>query len=196
MTTLLAYLEIALFLFTEGRLRTGEAAKSLEQGAFDQNSTRRIGQAFFTAGMALLAAPLLNWIGVGRLSAPVTVPQMRALAILTLPENLPGMTIKDLTRAMGLSQSTVSGIVDRLERMMLVRRLADAQDKRRSRIEAAHEVKTYVQKEVIEQRLSALAYALGRTSAAERAMILSALETLERLLVNDKGRNDNLTGIS
>ncbi len=70
MTTLLAYLEIALFLFTEGRLRTGEASKSLEQGAFDQNSTRRIGQAFFTAGMALLAAPLLNWIGVGRLRAP------------------------------------------------------------------------------------------------------------------------------
>ncbi len=30
MTTLLAYLEIALFFFTEGRLRTGEEAKSLE----------------------------------------------------------------------------------------------------------------------------------------------------------------------
>ncbi len=127
--------------------------------------------------------------------APVTVPQMRALAILTLPENLPGMTIKDLTQAMGLSQSTVSGIVDRLGRMKLVRRQPDARDKRRSRIVAADEVKTYVQKEVIEQRLSALAYALGRTSAAERAMILSSLETLERLLVNDRGRNDNLTGI-
>ncbi len=116
--------------------------------------------------------------------APVTVPQMRALAILTMPENLSGMTIKDLTRAMGLSQSTVSGIVERLERMKLVRRQADAQDKRRSRIEAADEVKTYVQKEVIEQRLGALVNVLGRTSAAERAMIIQALETLERMLVN------------
>ncbi len=70
MTTLLAYFEIALFLFTEGRLRSGKAAKSLEQGAFDRNSTRRIGQAFFIVSMSLLAAPLLNWVGVWRLRAP------------------------------------------------------------------------------------------------------------------------------
>ncbi len=116
--------------------------------------------------------------------APVTVPQMRALAILTLPENLNGMALKDLTRAMGLSQSTVSGIVDRLERMKLVRRQADAHDRRKSRIEAADEVKNYVQKEVIEQRLGALAKALSSASGAERAMILQALEMLERLLVD------------
>ncbi len=114
--------------------------------------------------------------------APVTVPQMRALAVLTLPENLNGMALKDLTSAMGLSQSTVSGIVDRLERMKFVRRKVDDHDRRRSLVEAADEVKTYVQKEVIEQRLGALAQALGNASPAERAAILQALETLERLL--------------
>ncbi len=118
--------------------------------------------------------------------APLTVPQMRALAILTLPENLNGMALKDLTRALGLSQSTVSGMVDRLERLKLARRRVDAQDRRLTRVEAAEEVKTYVQKEVIEQRLGAMMRALGKASPAERARILQALETLERLLVKER----------
>ena len=115
--------------------------------------------------------------------APVTVPQMRALGILTQPENLDGMALKELTQAMSLSQSTVSGIVERLERMKFVRRQVDARDRRRSRIVAADEVKHYVQKEVMEQRLGALIKALGSASGAQRGMIREALETLERLLV-------------
>ncbi len=127
----------------------------------------------------------------GLARAPVTVPQMRALSILTAPENLNGMALKDLTRAMALSQSTVSGIVDRLERMKMVKRQVDEHDRRLTRIEAAEEVKTYVQKVVNEQRLGALIQALGKASSEERAFILQALETLERLLAPPRNSKTN-----
>ncbi len=114
--------------------------------------------------------------------APVTVPQMRALDMLTKPENLGGMTLKELTRAMGLSQSTVSGIVDRLERMDFVQRKTDPNDRRVTRIEANERVKSYVQEEVVASRLSPLLNALEKASSAERELIRQGIKTLERLL--------------
>ena len=69
MTTLLAYLLIALFLFLEGRLRRGRSAKSLERGQSDRGSTGLIGGAFLVTGLALLGAPVLNHSGVARVHA-------------------------------------------------------------------------------------------------------------------------------
>lgn len=66
----------------------------------------------------------------------LTAPQLQAMMILTQPEHLNGITLKELTRAVGLSQSTVSGIVERLERAGLVQRKADKSDRRFTRIEA------------------------------------------------------------
>ena len=74
MTTLLAYLEIALFLVTEGRLRSGKAAKSLQEGSFDRNSTRRIGYAFFLASRALLVGAVFAFtISMGEFGATVFI---------------------------------------------------------------------------------------------------------------------------
>lgn len=67
MTTLLGYLVVAGFLFTEGRLRSGEAAKSFERGRFDQRSTLLIGVAFFLSSLVLLASWLFNWLRIGTL---------------------------------------------------------------------------------------------------------------------------------
>lgn len=113
---------------------------------------------------------------------PLTAPQMRALTVLTLPENLNGMSLKSLTQEMDLSQSTVSGIVDRLERMGLVHRQPDAQDRRVTRVEAGEMVKNYVQKDLAERRLGALLTALEKASPQERGAIRQAMEMLERLL--------------
>jgi len=65
MTTLCAYGIIALFFFIEGRLRQGKAAKSFETGKADQDSTKRIGQAFAAMFLLLLLAPILNTFHIG-----------------------------------------------------------------------------------------------------------------------------------
>jgi protein-S-isoprenylcysteine O-methyltransferase Ste14 len=66
-TTLLAYLLVASFLVTEGRLRQSREAKSLQPSASDRGSTYLIGAYFGVACVALLIAPLLNHIPRGRL---------------------------------------------------------------------------------------------------------------------------------
>src|SRR5262249_29354442 len=45
----------------------GEQAKSLRPEQYDRGSTRLIGQAFFVAIIALIAAPILNAFQIGRL---------------------------------------------------------------------------------------------------------------------------------
>jgi protein-S-isoprenylcysteine O-methyltransferase Ste14 len=66
-TTILGYLVVAGFLSIEGRIRSGEEAKSYERGKFDQRSTMLIGIAFFVSILALLASWLFSLLRVGRL---------------------------------------------------------------------------------------------------------------------------------
>jgi protein-S-isoprenylcysteine O-methyltransferase Ste14 len=64
-TTILAYLLIAIFFgVIDRRLRIGQEAKSLDQTQSDRGSTRLIGYAFFVTGLALAAAPVLNYFQV------------------------------------------------------------------------------------------------------------------------------------
>ncbi len=58
-----AYGLIGCFFVAERLLRQGESAKSLEEGQADPGSTRAIGTAF---GLAMLVAPLLNRLSIGR----------------------------------------------------------------------------------------------------------------------------------
>jgi protein-S-isoprenylcysteine O-methyltransferase Ste14 len=69
-TTLLAYLLTILFLVTEGRLRQSSEARSLDATEPDRGSTRLIGVFFGLACGALLLAPLLNLIPLGRVRHP------------------------------------------------------------------------------------------------------------------------------
>ena len=88
----------------------------------------------------------------------LTSAQMHALAALI--QEPKGMTLKELCERMGLAQSTVSGIVERLERKRLVRRLKDPADRRRTRIEVTEQVKTYMQQDEPLRRLGPLVLAL------------------------------------
>ena len=79
LTTAIALLLIIAFMVLEGRLRQGEQAKSLETGAADQGSSRRVGQAFGASMILMLLAlgldafkiatlpdnTIVGWIGVG-----------------------------------------------------------------------------------------------------------------------------------
>lgn len=109
----------------------------------------------------------------------LTVPQVNALEELAKKD---GLSLKELSRRLYLSHSTVSGIVDRLERRELVRRVPNEQDRRYSRIVLAEGVKAYVSETVPPRRLGPLLEALSRASADEREGILLGLRTLKRLL--------------
>jgi protein-S-isoprenylcysteine O-methyltransferase Ste14 len=71
-TTLLAYALLGVFVALERRLRQGQAAQSLETGAFDRESTRVVGGAFVVSTLGLLLAPGLNMLRRGRTSISPT----------------------------------------------------------------------------------------------------------------------------
>ena len=65
--TVLAYSLVALFSVVEGRLRQGQSARTFEAGAFDRDSTRRLGRAYAIAVICLLVAPVLNYLAIARI---------------------------------------------------------------------------------------------------------------------------------
>lgn len=123
----------------------------------------------------------------------LTVPQMNALEELTRED---GLSLKELSRRMALSHSTVSGIVDRLERRGLVGRRPDERDRRYSRIFLSEEVREYVQAMSPSRRFGPIPKALELASVEERAQILGGVRTLKRLLesVVSDGVGDQDTG--
>jgi DNA-binding MarR family transcriptional regulator len=109
----------------------------------------------------------------------VTVPQMNALEELAKEDAL---NLKELSGRMGLSHSTVSGIVDRLERKGFVGRTPDPEDRRYSRIFLSEKVRDYVRDTVPSRRLGPILKVLELASAGEREQILAGIGTLRRLL--------------
>jgi protein-S-isoprenylcysteine O-methyltransferase len=69
-TTVAAYILLIFFFLLEGRLRKGQAAKSLEVSSSDRGTTRWVGWAFFIAFTVLLLAPLLDYWEIGLLIGP------------------------------------------------------------------------------------------------------------------------------
>jgi DNA-binding MarR family transcriptional regulator len=66
----------------------------------------------------------------------ITVPQFTALQILI---NNGDMTISELSQKMDLACSTITDLIDRMEKTNLVRRRKDEQDKRVVRVEVLQE---------------------------------------------------------
>ena len=123
-----------------------------------------------------LRAPLEGEIARGGL----TPPQMAILQILVRQD---GMSLKELSRAMSLAHSTVSGIVDRLESKQMVERRADPDDRRVTRLYPSSLVKKFVSEDLPRLNEGPLQRALDRTNAAEQAQIAKALKRLRQLLV-------------
>ena len=108
----------------------------------------------------------------------MTGPQVTVMACLV---SRGAITLTELSRALGMSHSTASGIVDRLEARGLVRRSEDAADRRRTAIAVTDAVTRYV-RDLKEGPSSRLVRAFERASPAQREAITAGLQALCNLL--------------
>ena len=108
----------------------------------------------------------------------LTGPQVTLMACLVTRGPL---TVTELSRTVGMTHSTASGIVDRLQARGLVRRTPDASDRRRTRIAVTEKVARYV-RELEVGPAGRLAAALESASPAERRAIRRGLTLLRDAL--------------
>lgn len=122
-----------------------------------------------------------------RLSVPLTPPQLLALELLVEEQRRSGagLSLSDLSSRMGLSHSTVSGIVDRLTKRGLLERTTRPDDRRYTQIELTSNVERWLEHNLPASRLQPLADALARASKADRNAVLDGLAILARLLDPD-----------
>ena len=122
-----------------------------------------------------MRSPLKAEIARGNLTAP----QMAIMGILVRSE---GLSLKELSKRAALAHSTVSGIVDRLEKRGMVAREPDPEDARFSRIVVTEPVHAFVHNKLPDLAVQPLAEALRRATLAQRAKIAEGVRTLEQLL--------------
>jgi DNA-binding MarR family transcriptional regulator len=113
--------------------------------------------------------------------AHLTGPQLSAMHALV---ESGGMSLKELSAHLGLAHSTVSGIVDRLQKRGLVLRQTDKVDKRITHIHVTRRVRAFIQEALPGLSLHPLAEALERADPAQRRLIEEGLHTLRKLLEN------------
>lgn len=108
----------------------------------------------------------------------LTGPQGSLVGILS---HHGAMKISDLSEKMGLSNSTVSGIVDRLEKQGIVERLRSSKDRRVVQVDVTAQYKNKVKNkfEIIEERLEEI---MNQASDEEVKIVFDGLETLQKLM--------------
>ena len=109
----------------------------------------------------------------------LTGPQQSVVGVLVASD---GMSLKELSKQLGLAHSTVSGIVDRLEKQGLVERQPDPADGRVTRIVASDTVGKYVRETMPSLEMRPLAEALRAATPSERRRVIEGVRTLRELL--------------
>ncbi|MBC7088341.1 MAG: MarR family transcriptional regulator [Tissierellales bacterium] len=104
----------------------------------------------------------------------LTAPQFTALQILI---NSGGMTISELSQKMDLACSTITDLVDRMEKSELVKRTRDEKDKRVVRVTTLKKGGEVLNK-VMDKRISFLESKLENLSSEEKESLMNALEKL------------------
>jgi DNA-binding MarR family transcriptional regulator len=122
-----------------------------------------------------LRRPLEAEIAAGGLTLPQT-------AVMRVVVRRNGLSLKELSREVSLAHSTVSGIVDRLERRGMIQRRPDPADGRTSRIYPSAPVAEFVRERIPQLSRGPLEAALARATDAERKQIGDALRRLRELL--------------
>jgi len=145
-------------------------AKHQDQTALAQEIDRDL-----RAIREMIRRPLEAEFARGRL----TGPQQSAMHALVQSD---GMSLKELSGRLGLSHSTVSGIVDRLEKRSLVERRTDETDKRLTRILVSQKVRDYIRDVMPKLSIHPLVEAIGRANQAERRAIVKGLKILRKIL--------------
>jgi DNA-binding MarR family transcriptional regulator len=109
----------------------------------------------------------------------MTAPQMSIMRIVVQHD---GISLKELSRSVGLAHSTVSGIVDRLAKRGMLERRADASDARISRIYPTNVVRGFVRDEIPALARLPLEVALERLTINERSSLGDAIRRLREVL--------------
>ena len=112
----------------------------------------------------------------------LTAPQGMVIGILG---HYGRMKVSDLSEKLGLSNSTVSGIVDRLEKQGLVERIRSGEDRRVVYVSMTANFSKTAQEHFgeVERMLENI---MSKATPEELDIILSGLETLEKLMDNQK----------
>lgn len=139
----------------------GSIAERLEQ------DLRSIGRA--------MRKPLEVEAAKGKLTAPQT-------AVMREVIRTEGINLRNLSKAVSLAHSTVSGIVDRLEKRGMIERRPGANDGRVSCIFPTAPVREFVRERIPQLSRGPLLQAMARASAVERAAIIEAVGKLRELL--------------
>src|SRR5216683_151670 len=113
----------------------------------------------------------------------ITAPQQNVMRALVHSQ---GLSLKDLSRQVGLAHSTVSGIVDRLEKQGLLERKPDTRDRRFTLIAASPRVRKYVRDTLPQLSVHPLVEVLQRAKPHQRKQIIEGVRCLAELL--DKSR--------
>jgi DNA-binding MarR family transcriptional regulator len=109
----------------------------------------------------------------------LTGPQRLVMSVLVRSK---GLSLKELSKAVSLAHSTVSGIVDRLVKQGLIERQTHPSDRRITLLTASDVVQKFIKTRMPELALHPLLEALRLGSPAELQSITKGLDTLARLL--------------
>lgn len=108
----------------------------------------------------------------------ITVPQFTALQILI---NQGNMTIGELSQKMALACSTITDLIDRMEKAELVMRSRDEKDKRVVRIQVLPKGFNILE-EVLKKRIEFLNLKLADLSYEEKESLDKGLDSLYRAM--------------
>ena len=141
-------------------------------------------------GIQALAAQMERDLGAIRRAARKPLEAEFAKGGLTLPQkavmqavvNGQGISLKELSHYVSLAHSTVSGIVDRLEKKGMIERRADPADGRIRRIHASAGVTAFLRDQMPALATGPLHAALRHAGETERLRIAQAIARLRELL--------------
>ncbi|WP_427338403.1 MarR family winged helix-turn-helix transcriptional regulator [Caloranaerobacter sp. DY30410] len=111
-------------------------------------------------------------------STGLTIPQIMLIRILVKHKKL---KVSEISKKMSLANSTVSGIIDRLEKQEILKRTRSSEDKRIVYIELAdkgYEIGKYFYNTIN----SYFQDVFGKASEEEIEVILNGLQTLKKVL--------------
>src|SRR6266851_5287338 len=109
----------------------------------------------------------------------LTGPQRLVMSVLVRTQ---GLSLTQLSEAVSLAHSTVSGIVDRLAKQGLIQRQTHPTDRRITLLVASPPVREFLATRMPELALHPLLEALRHASLTERRSITRGLNTLAKLL--------------
>jgi MarR family transcriptional regulator, organic hydroperoxide resistance regulator len=116
----------------------------------------------------------------------LTGPQQLVMEVLVRSD---GLSLKELSKRVSLSHSTVSGIVDRLEQRGFLKRKPSPDDRRFTVITPSKQVQEFLKKKLPMLTIHPLVEVLGKASLSEQEVILGGLRALRRLVESRKEDN-------